>query len=185
MFYVSEIMNNAPTEYSAEIQKKVYQALGNLNISYDRVDTDAAVEMETCFAIDEKLGVPIVKTLFLCNRQQTQFYLFITCGDKPFRSKDFSAALGIPRVSFAPAELLEQMMGSKIGGTSVLGMLLDSSRDVKLVFDRDTVNNEWFGCSDGTAYSFMKIKTDDLLHKLLPSAHRTYQIIALPDTTEG
>lgn len=43
----------------------------------------------------------MVKTLFLCNHQRTQFYLFITVGNKPFRSKDFDNALGVARVSFA------------------------------------------------------------------------------------
>jgi len=181
MFYISEITNTAPAQYRTALQKKVYETLDGLQIDYDRVDTDAAVEMEACLAIDRKLGVPIVKTLFLCNRQQTQFYLFITCGDKPFSSKKFSTALEISRVSFAPAEKLEAMMGSEIGGTSVLGALLDSSRDVHIVFDRDTVSGPWFGCSDGTAYSFMKIKTDDLLGKILPHAHHDYQIIG-PDS---
>lgn len=35
----------------------------------------------------------IVKTLFVCNRQQMEFYPFITKGDKPFRSKKFSGIL--------------------------------------------------------------------------------------------
>ncbi|MEA4816968.1 MAG: YbaK/EbsC family protein [Lachnospiraceae bacterium] len=126
MFYISEITNTAPSECKTELQKKVYQALEALSIFFERVDSDAAVEMEACLAIDERLGVPIVKTLFLCNRQQTQFYLFITSGGKPFRSKDFSTALNISRVSFASAEKLEQLMGSQIGGTSVLGALLET-----------------------------------------------------------
>jgi Ala-tRNA(Pro) deacylase len=179
MFYISELTNTAPAVYRTENQKKVYQALRELNIPYERVDTDAAVEMEACLAIDRKLGVPIVKTLFLCNRQQTQFYLFITCGDKPFSSKAFSAALGISRVSFAPAEKLEQIMGSRIGGTSVLGALFESSRGVQIVFDSDTVKNEWFGCSDSTAYAFLKLRTDDLLHKILPYAKHGNQIISM------
>ena len=41
----------------------------------------------------------MVKALFVCNRQQTEFYLFITKGDKSFRSKEFSGILGISRVS--------------------------------------------------------------------------------------
>jgi len=177
VFYISEITDTAPAEYKTELQKKVFEVLDELHIRYDRVDTDAAVEMETCLAIDKKLGVPIVKTLFLCNRQQTQFYLFITRGDKPFSSKAFSSAMGVSRVSFAPVERLERMMGSKIGGTSVLGALLDSSRDVQIVFDRDAVSGEWFGCSDGTDCSFMKIKTADLLEKILPYAKHDYRII--------
>ena len=177
MFYISEPTNEPPAAYRSENQRTVYLALHELAIPYERVDTDAAVEMDACLAIDRVLGVPIVKTLFLCNRQQTQFYLFVTRGDKPFSSHAFSAALGISRVSFAPAEKLEQIMGSKIGGTSVLGALFASARDVQLVFDRDTVSGEWFGCSDSTAYAFLKLRTDDLLKKLLPSAGHSFQII--------
>lgn len=73
-----------------------------LQIPFQRVDTDEAITMEDCVTIDEKLDMNIVKTLFLCNRQQTEFYLFITVGKKSFRSKDFSNALGVARVSFAP-----------------------------------------------------------------------------------
>lgn len=145
-----------------------------MGIHYERVGTDAAVEMEACLAIDKKLGTEIVKTLFLCNRQKARLYLFITCGDKPFSSKGSSAALEVSRVSFAPAELLEQIMGAKIGGTSVPGSLLESACDVQIVFVRDAVSSEWFGCSDGTVRSFMKIKTADLLHEILPYAHHDH-----------
>lgn len=179
MFFISALTAAAPAVYRSESQKQVYRSLSKLGISYERVDTDAAVGMETCLAIDQKLGVPIVKTLFLCNRQQTQYYLFITRGDKPFCSKAFSAALGISRVSFAPADALERIMGAKIGGTSVLGALLESSRDVQIVFDRDTVGGEWFACSDCTAYSFLKLRTEDLLQKVLPFAQHRYQVIAV------
>ncbi len=183
MFYIGGLTREAPAIYRTENQKKVYQVLRELEIPYERVDTDAAVEMETCLAIGQKLGVPIVKTLFLCNRRQTQFYLFITCGDRPFSSSAFSAALGVSRVSFAPAEKLESVMGSQIGGTSVLGALFVSSRDVQIVFDRDAVKDEWFGCSDSTAYAFLKIATEDLLRKILPYAKHSYRIISA--TAEG
>ena len=56
-----------------------------LHIPFERVDTDEAITMEDCTAIEEKLDMKMVKTLLLCNRRQTMFYLFITCGNKPFR----------------------------------------------------------------------------------------------------
>ena len=79
------------------------------------VETDEAVTTENCFEINKKLNMEMVKTLFLCSRQQTSFYLFITTGDNPFPSKGFGTALGISRVSFAPAELMEKMPSTKIG----------------------------------------------------------------------
>jgi Uncharacterized conserved protein len=141
MFYISEPTNAAPAVYRTENQKKVYQALRELKIPYERVDTDAAVEMEACLAIDEKLGVSIVKTLLLCNRQQTQFYLFITCGEKSFSSRDFSAALGISRVSFAPAEKLEQIMRKEPDCLAVLAAHdpEETRGDIELMQEEKTI----------------------------------------------
>lgn len=170
LFYVSEIQTSAPAQFQTPLQKMVYEALAELQIPYERVDTQEAVTMEDCTAIDEKLQMKMVKTLFLCNRKQTEYYLFITVGDKPFRSKDFSAALGISRVSFAPAEKMETMLGTKIGAATVFSCLLDSARDIRIVFDQDVLAEEWYGCSDGTTTGYMKVKTADIIGKFLPSA---------------
>lgn len=113
MFYVSEIQEKAPKQFQTLLQEEVYKALEKLQIPFQRVATDPAITMEDCSVIEEKLNVKMVKTLFLCNRKQTEFYLFIIKGDKLFRSKEFGAALRISRVSFAPAQQLEEMLGLK------------------------------------------------------------------------
>ena len=96
MFYVSEIMKSAPMEFETELQKLVYTTLQALNIPFERVDTDEAITMDDCVVINQKLDMQMVKTLFLCNRQQTEFYLFITAGDKVFKSKDLVMRLAFP-----------------------------------------------------------------------------------------
>ena len=170
MFYVSDIFTTAPESFQTPLQEKVYRALGDLGIAYERVSTDEAVTMEDCVQIDAKLDMKMVKTLFLCNRHKTAFYLFVTAGGKPFRSKDFSRALGVPRVSFAPAELMETMLGTKVGAATVFSALLDSARDVQFVIDRDVREEEWYGCSDGTTTGYMKVRTADIVEKFLPWA---------------
>lgn len=169
MIRVSEIKTAAPTVFKTELEEKVYASLDKLHIPYERVETDEVITMEDCAAVDEKLQMKMVKTLFLCNRQQTQFYLFITCGDKPFRAKDFSAALGVSRLSFAPAEKMESVLGTKIGAATVFSALLPSVRDVQIVFDKDVLKEEYYGCSDGTTTGYMKIKTDLIYHNFLRS----------------
>lgn len=119
------------------MQEKTYQAIEALRIPFERVDTDEAITMDDCIQIDDKLDMKMVKTLFLCNRQQTAFFLFITTGDKPFRSKDFSSALKVSRISFAPAELMLEMLGTKIGAATVFSVLLDVERDIQVVFDKE------------------------------------------------
>ncbi len=177
MFYVSEIQRTAPTECKTLLQAKVYQTLEQLHIPFERVDTDEAITMEDCVLIDAKLNMKMVKTLFLCNRQQTNFYLFITAGDKPFHSKEFSNALGVSRVSFAPAEKMETILGTKIGAATVFSALLDSDRKVQIVFDKAILAEEWYGCSDGTTTGYMKVRTGQIVHEFLAYANHTPAII--------
>ena len=176
MINVSEIKNTAPTQFKNILQKKVFETLNKLQMPYERVDTDEVITMEDCAAVNEKLNMKMVKTLFLCNRQQTEFYLFITCGNKPFRSKDFSKALGVARVSFAPAELMETILGTKIGAATIFSILSDKAKDVKVVFDKDVLTEEYYGCSDGTTTGYMKIKTQNII-KLLNHTKYTYMEI--------
>lgn len=176
MFYVSEIQTQAPSIFHTPLQQRVYDALARLGIPFQRVDTDEAVTMDDCVAIDAKLDMKMVKTLFLCNRQQTEFYLFVTSGDKPFHSKDFSHALNVARVSFAPAELMLSMLGTKIGAATVFSCLLESAGRVHFVIDADVLKEEWYGCSDGTTTGYMKLKTADVAKKLLPSSGCAFSV---------
>jgi Ala-tRNA(Pro) deacylase len=171
MFFVSEIKTAAPEQFRTPLQEKVYRTLRDLHIPFERVDTDEAITMEDCVQIDAKLQMKMVKTLFLCNRQQTAYYLFITVGDKPFSSKNFSSSLGISRVSFAPSEMMQTLLGTKIGAATVFSALLDTGSRVQIVFDRDVLAEQWYGCSDGTTTGYMKVRTDDILRVFLPFTH--------------
>ncbi len=177
MITVSEVRNQAPVRFKTELQEKVYETLEKLQIPYERVDTDEVITMEDCIAVNERLDMKMVKTLFLCNRKQTEFYLFITCGDKPFRSKNFSNALGVSRVSFAPAELMETMLGTKIGAATVFSSLLDRENKVRIVFDQDVLSEEYDVCSDGTTTGYMIIRTEDIVRKFLNDAKHKPTVI--------
>lgn len=168
MFYISEPLKSAPVAFKTALQQKVYSTLEELAIPFERVDCDEAISMQDCILIDEKLDMKTVKTLFLCNRQQTAFYLFITTADKPFSTKDFSAALGVSRVSFASETLLLEKLGVKTGAATVFGLLLDTAAEVKLVMDKAILSEEWYGCSDGTTTGYMKLRMEDLIQTLLP-----------------
>lgn len=177
MFKVSEIITTPQTEFSSELQRKVYETFASLDIPFERVDTDPGLTMEDCQHIDEKIGVRIVKTVFLCNRQQTEFYLYVTTDDKPFVTRGFCGALGIPRVSFAPADKLMELTGVLVGATTILSAILPSCAKVHLVMDRSVAESEMFACTDGTATCFVKIKTEDLLGKYIPASGNTITLI--------
>ena len=168
MINVSTPVNFAPQTFKTPLQKLAYESLETLKIPFARVDTDEAITMQDCEYINEKLGVKTVKSLFLCNRQKTNFYLFITTAQKAFCTKAFGAALGIARVSFAPAELLYQILGVHIGATTIFGLLHDTQNKVQLVVDNDILREEYFGCSDSTTTGYMKFKTKRLVENLIP-----------------
>jgi Ala-tRNA(Pro) deacylase len=175
MFKVSDPMITPPPVFSTALQRLVYETFARQEIPFWRVDTDPGLTMEDCQHIDAKIGVRIVKTLFLCNRQQTEFYLYVTTDDKPFVTRDFCGALGIPRVSFASAEKLWELTGVEVGATTILSAILPQSAPVHLVMGRTVAEGEWFACTDGTPTCFVKLRTRDLLDKYL--AGRSLQLI--------
>ena len=65
---------------------RVYDLLDSLGISYRRLDHDPAMTMEICEEIDKMLEAVICKNLFLCNRQQTSFYLLMIPGNKVWKN---------------------------------------------------------------------------------------------------
>ncbi|WP_232311278.1 prolyl-tRNA synthetase associated domain-containing protein [Robertmurraya korlensis] len=169
----------APDSYKSYLQAMVYESLTKLQISFERVNTDEAISMEDCIEINRKLDMKMVKTLFLCNSKKTEFYLFITTADKPFKAKDFSNALGISRVSFAPAERMEHILGVKVGAATVFGVLMDKENLVQVVFDKEVLLEEWYGCSDGTTTGYMKVKTKLIVNNFLTYAKHIPTIIEM------
>ena len=167
MFYVSDPIITPPPQFATELQRIVYETFAQKEIPFVRVDTDPGLTMEDCRHIDERIGVHIVKTIFLCNRQQTEFYLYVTSDSKPFVTRDFCGALGIPRVSFASAQKLWELTGVEVGATTVLSAVLPAAASVHLVMDASIARAPWFACTDGTATCFVKIRTQDLLDKYL------------------
>lgn len=158
---------------------RVYDFLDSLHIAYERVDHEPAMTMEACLAVDEALGAPMCKNLFLCNRQQTDFYLLLMPGDKPFKTKDLSAQIGSSRLSFADAEHMEQYLDITPGSVSVLGLMNDKEKKVRLLIDRDLLKEEFIGCHPCVNTSSLRLATKDLIETIIPAMEHTMQIVEL------
>lgn len=166
-FYVSEPMDTPPACYENETQQRIYETLRQLNMPFVRVDTDDGSTMENCRYIACALGCPIVKTIFVCNRQQTKYYLYVTTDEKPFVTKEFCGALQIPRVSFAPEEALLEKLGTRIGATTLLSLINDPDHLITVVIDKDITVENYYACTDGTRNGFIKLNMEDVLHTYL------------------
>ena len=152
-----------------EVERRAYDLLDRLEISYLRVDHPPALTMEDCVAIGAALNAPVCKNLFLCNRQKTCFYLLLMEGDKPFKTKDLSAQLEIARLSFASEEAMADFLGVHPGSVTPLGLENDRNKRVQLVIDRSLLENDRIGCHPCRNTSTVGFSTEDFLHKLLPA----------------
>ena len=157
----------------------VYDLLERLEIPFIRADHDAAMTIEACQGVDELLGTEICKNLFLCNAQKTKFYLLLMPGSKQFKTKDLSKQIGSSRLSFAPAEYMEKYLGVTPGSATVLGLMNDADHQVQLIIDEDVAAQEEFGCHPCINTSSLKLKTSDVLDKLLPALGYTPVFVKL------
>ncbi len=158
---------------------RVYDFLDKLGIEYERADHEAAENMEVCKEIDEVLKAKICKNLFLCNRQQTQFYLLLMPGDKPFKTKEISSQIRSARLSFASPENMLAYLDIEPGAVSVMGLMNDIEGAVTLLIDEDILKDEYIGCHPCVNTSSLKIKTEDILKKYLPAVHHSYKTVHL------
>ena len=170
-----------PADCAGRLEKEVrtYDFLDKLNIEYERIDHEAAMTMDGCAAIDEALGAMICKNLFLCNRQKTAFYLLCMPPDKPFHTKDLSAQIGSSRLSFAPEESLWELLRCHPGSATILGLANDTEHRVRLLIDREVYDAPFFSCHPCICTSTLKLKTADVLNKLLPHTGHTPVVVDL------
>ena len=107
------LFHGRPDKAREAREDSCYDLLDALGIDYYRVDHEHADTIEACREVEMLLGCTICKNLFLCNRQQTAFYLLIMPGTKPFKTKYLSAQIGSSRLSFAGAADMERLLGSR------------------------------------------------------------------------
>ena len=175
------LQKGRPADTAGRLEKEIrsYDLLDSLGIEYDRIDHEPAMTMEICEEIDRVLGATICKNLFLCNRQQTDFYLLMMPGDKPFKTKDLSSQIGSSRLSFGTPEYMEQLVDITPGSLSILGLMNDKEGRVRLLIDKDVLSGEYIGCHPCINTSSLRMKTSDMVEKLIPALRHTPTLVEL------
>lgn len=165
-----ELYNGRPQNTEGRLEKEIrtYDFLDSLGVEYQRVDHEAAMTIEACQEIDKTLEISICKNLFLCNRQETSFYLLMLPGDKKFKTKDISAQINSSRLSFGKPEYMEKFLDITPGSLSVLGLMNDKDQKVQLLIDEDVLKEPYIGCHPCINTSSLKIRTEDMVKKIIP-----------------
>ena len=167
------------TEGRLEKELRCYELLDSIPVEYERVDHNAAETMEACRAVEETLGAPICKNLFLCNRQQTAFYLCLIPGDKVFKTKELSGQIGSSRLSFAGGEHMQRLLDIAPGSVSILGLMNDREGQVRLLVDKDLLEEEYLGCHPCINTSSLRLRTQDVFGPVLQAMGHTMTVVEL------
>ena len=167
-----------------EKEIRVYDLLDSLGINYQRTDHEAVATIEDCQEVDRILGIRICKNLFLCNRQKTAYYLLLIPGDKALKTKELSKQIPTYRLSFASGADMEKYLNVSPGSATVMGLIFDPEHKVQLLIDEEVLTEEYFGCHPCVNTSSIRLRTEDLLEKVLPAVDHDYITVRLSDGRE-
>ena len=168
-----------PADTRIPKEERCYELLDRLCIEYCRADHEHADTIEQCHEIEKLLGAEICKNLLLTNRQMTDIYLLLMPGDKPFKTKILSKQIGTARLSFASPEQMLDCLDITPGSVSVLGLMNDTENHVQLVIDEDVLKGEYVGCHPCINTSSLRVRTADLMEKIIPAMHHEAKIIQI------
>lgn len=143
---------------TSNVRNEILTFLDQLSISCEYHEHKRAHTIDDCLAMPFIGGdVTICKNIFLCNRQQTQFYLLLLKPHTPFRTSVVSKALGVSRLSFAPEEALTEKLHLTSGSVSPLGLYYDREHTITLVAEQavlDTPRIAFHPCDNSATVIF-------------------------------
>ncbi len=77
--------------------------------------------------------------------------------------------MGVSRLSFASEDYMAQFLDVHPGSVSVLGLMNDRERRVRLVINEDVLKEAFFGCHPCENTSSVRFATKDLMDVILPA----------------
>ena len=180
MNIVETLYTGRPADMRTPRDERCYDLLDSLGVEYFRVDHEHADTIQDCELVENLLGAKICKNLFLTNRQQTDFYLLIMPGEKPFKTKLLSKQINTARLSFGTPEQMERYLDTLPGSASILGLMNDQENKVRLLVDKDLLDETEFGCHPCQNTSSLRFQTADLFERVLPALHHEPTFVELP-----
>jgi Ala-tRNA(Pro) deacylase len=118
-------------------EKKVYDTLEQLDISYTKHEHPPVYTVEEAEQHWETITGAHCKNLFLRNKKGKNHYLVIAKSEKRVDLKALTSRLGEDRLSFASPERMKRYLGLEPGAVSPFGLINDRENQVVVIIDRD------------------------------------------------
>ena len=160
-----------------DYEKKCYEILKELDIPYESVSYTKE-EKENKELIDEKIGVKGIKNLLFKTRNlKKDLFLVILPREKRFDTKAFRNKYNITKIEMVSDDELDEFLSSKTGEVSIIDLISDTDKRIKLYIDEEVLNEEYFRFHPYNGLVTVKIRTKDLVEKLIPYLDHELNII--------
>ena len=160
-----------------DYEKKCYEILKELDIPYESVSYTKE-EKDNKELIDEKIGVKGIKNLLFKTRNlKKDLFLVILPREKRFDTKAFRNKYNITKIEMVSDDELDEFLSSKTGEVSIIDLISDTDKRIKLYIDEEVLNEEYFRFHPYNGLVTVKIKTKDLVEKLIPYLDHELNII--------
>ena len=145
---------------------KVKEYLNTLGIQFKIVEHKPAYTTEEADKYIEGYDGVRTKTMFICNKKKTNYYMIIMDDSKRLDMNKFKEIVSEKQMKMALEEALKEKLGIEPGMVSPFGLLNNDEKDVKICMDKEIITEEimTFHPNDNTKTLF--ITTKDLFKYL-------------------
>ena len=142
-------------------------------IAHDTTDHPAVFRVGEGEGIKDDIPGAHTKNLFLKDAKG-RLWLISAQDDTAIDLKRLHTVIGSARLSFAKAEYMQQLLDITPGSVSVLGLMNDTAHKVQLLIDEDVLASEYVGCHPCINTSSLRLRTRDLVEKILPAIEHEF-----------
>ena len=164
-----------------ETEGLILSRLQALDVPYERYEHQPVHTIDDCLALPyAEADVTFCKNILLCNRQKTEFYLYVTVPKKPFRTADVSRLLGVSRLSFAPDDMLPELLSLYSGALTPLALWLNPEAGVKLVLDREIRQPGRIAFHPAVNTATVIFRQEDFFDRIVPALAEEVTFLEVP-----
>lgn len=139
---------------------KVKEYLNTLGIQFKIVEHKPAYTTEEADKYIEGYDGVRTKTMFICNKKKTNYYMIIMDDSKRLDMNKFKEIVSEKQMKMASEEALKEKLGIEPGMVSPFGLLNNDEKDVKIYMDKEIITEEimTFHPNDNTKTLFITTK---------------------------
>ena len=139
---------------------KVKEYLNSMGIQFKIVEHEPAYTTEEADKYIEGHEGVRTKTMFICNKKKTNYYMIIMDDSKRLDMNKFKEIVSEKQMKMASEEALKEKLGIEPGMVSPFGLLNNDEKDVKIYMDKQIITEEimTFHPNDNTKTLFITTK---------------------------